>query len=411
MARMVDVVSLSLGYFDESAADVCYSSGLWQVIELLLEMGVAVIGRGRELLDQPQVLPRGLQPPDRRRAHPGASASARSTRNGSKALFSDGGRWVTAWAAGAAVVSIFPDGHQRQPHSRRCGHTRTRTTGRRGSQGCPPTARRSIPTITTAASRCGAARRSRLRSSPRSSPRSSWRTPPAPRWGWTQPGAQAATDRRGRRRSRPCARTRTPGNRADRWTTRRPRPRLPAGPIAARAWPTWWTRPRTETTTPSASWSPSCSPMLWQVARATGLGADDAEDVLQTVWTRLLASLGDIRSSSGGHRLAGPDHPARGVAGACDHEEAAARRPGMADGAPRPRAWLRGTGDHQRSASCPLAGHRAGSRRGARQLLRIIAFVPRPDYQAVAAALGMPIGSIGPTRGRCLAKLRALLAQ
>jgi hypothetical protein len=27
-----------------------------------------------------------------------------------------------------------------------------------------------------------------------------------------------------------------------------------------------------------------------------------------------------------------------------------------------------------------------------------------------AAALGMPIGSIGPTRGRCLAKLRALLA-
>ena len=44
------------------------------------------------------------------------------------------------------------------------------------------------------------------------------------------------------------------------------------------------------------------------------------------------------------------------------------------------------------------------------ELLRIIAFVPRPDYAAVAAALGMPVGSIGPTRGRCLAKLRALLA-
>jgi hypothetical protein len=28
----------------------------------------------------------------------------------------------------------------------------------------------------------------------------------------------------------------------------------------------------------------------------------------------------------------------------------------------------------------------------------------------VAAELGMPIGSIGPTRGRCLAKLRVLLA-
>ena len=43
-------------------------------------------------------------------------------------------------------------------------------------------------------------------------------------------------------------------------------------------------------------------------------------------------------------------------------------------------------------------------------LLRVIAFSDRPDYAAVAKALGMPVGSIGPTRGRCLAKLRHLLA-
>ena len=48
--------------------------------------------------------------------------------------------------------------------------------------------------------------------------------------------------------------------------------------------------------------------------------------------------------------------------------------------------------------------------RRCQELLRIIAFAPRPDYAAVADALGMPVGSIGPTRGRCLAKLRALLA-
>jgi DNA-directed RNA polymerase specialized sigma24 family protein len=44
-----------------------------------------------------------------------------------------------------------------------------------------------------------------------------------------------------------------------------------------------------------------------------------------------------------------------------------------------------------------------------RELLRVIAFADRPDYAAIAQSLGMPVGSIGPTRGRCLAKLRAQL--
>src|SRR3984957_14084169 len=37
------------------------------------------------------------------------------------------------------------------------------------------------------------------------------------------------------------------------------------------------------------------SPMLWQVARAAGLGADDAEDAVQTAWERLLSHLAEIR--------------------------------------------------------------------------------------------------------------------
>jgi hypothetical protein len=31
---------------------------------------------------------------------------------------------------------------------------------------------------------------------------------------------------------------------------------------------------------------------------------------------------------------------------------------------------------------------------------------PRPSYADVSAALGMPIGSIGPQRARCLERLR-----
>ena len=38
-----------------------------------------------------------------------------------------------------------------------------------------------------------------------------------------------------------------------------------------------------------------------------------------------------------------------------------------------------------------------------------IAFADKPDYATVAQSLGMPVGSIGPTRGRCLAKLRQAL--
>jgi DNA-directed RNA polymerase specialized sigma24 family protein len=40
------------------------------------------------------------------------------------------------------------------------------------------------------------------------------------------------------------------------------------------------------------------------------------------------------------------------------------------------------------------------------KLLRIVAMEPRPDYARIAGELKMPIGSIGPTRGRCLDKLR-----
>ena len=46
-----------------------------------------------------------------------------------------------------------------------------------------------------------------------------------------------------------------------------------------------------------------------------------------------------------------------------------------------------------------------------RQLVGVIAFADRPDYAHLAEALGMPVGSIGPTRGRCLAKLKDLLAR
>jgi RNA polymerase sigma factor (sigma-70 family) len=151
------------------------------------------------------------------------------------------------------------------------------------------------------------------------------------------------------------------------------------------------------------------SPMLWQVARACGLSSPEAEDVVQTAWLRLLSHLADIREA----RALIPWLVVTTRREAW-RMRAAARRQLPADG-----DWFTalpdaGPGsedqvivDDQRRVLWAAIG-RLSPR--CQELLRIVAFVPRPDYDAVAAELGIPRGSVGPTRGRCLAKLRVLLA-
>ncbi len=45
-----------------------------------------------------------------------------------------------------------------------------------------------------------------------------------------------------------------------------------------------------------------------------------------------------------------------------------------------------------------------------RSLIQLLMTDPAPSYEEVSSILHMPVGSIGPTRGRCLAKLRTRLA-
>jgi RNA polymerase sigma factor (sigma-70 family) len=151
------------------------------------------------------------------------------------------------------------------------------------------------------------------------------------------------------------------------------------------------------------------SPLLWQVARAAGLSSSDAEDVLQTVWMRLLAHLDDIHTSAAltGWLVTTTRREAWRVS-------AAARRQVPADTEllsmlpdPGPGSEEQVVLDDQRRILWQAIGQLSPR---CQELLRIVAFVPRPDYAAVAAELGMPTGSVGPTRGRCLAKLRSLLA-
>jgi RNA polymerase sigma factor (sigma-70 family) len=152
------------------------------------------------------------------------------------------------------------------------------------------------------------------------------------------------------------------------------------------------------------------TPVLWHVVRSYRLSESAAEDVIQTTWLALVRRRSAILDATavGGWLTTTARREAWRVANA-----AAAAMPADAeDLAPMlPR---------QRSAEDAVVQRDEGDRLWAavdglpercRRLLRIVAFENRPDYRELAVDLDMPVGSIGPTRGRCLAKLRVALMQ
>jgi RNA polymerase sigma factor (sigma-70 family) len=151
------------------------------------------------------------------------------------------------------------------------------------------------------------------------------------------------------------------------------------------------------------------SPLLWQVARSAGLSQGDAEDVLQTVWMRLITHLDGIHDAGAltGWLVTTTKREAWRVRAAGRKQLPADQDvfAGLPDKGPGSEEQV--ILEDQRRELWAAIGMLS---RRCQELLRIMAFAPRPDYATVAAALGMRVGSIGPTRGRCLAKLRVLLA-
>ena len=107
MSGMVDVVSLSLGYFSERGY-AHFTSGLRTVIDLLRNLGVAVIAAAGNYSTSRRFYPAAFaQPPAPAGQVPLISVGALNP-NRTTAVFSDGGTWINAWAWGAAMVSTFP---------------------------------------------------------------------------------------------------------------------------------------------------------------------------------------------------------------------------------------------------------------------------------------------------------------
>src|SRR5580692_10454306 len=149
--------------------------------------------------------------------------------------------------------------------------------------------------------------------------------------------------------------------------------------------------------------------IIWAVTRDFRLAESDAGDVAQATWLRLFEHIDRL------------EHPAR----VGSWLAVTARRECLRHVAARKRVVLvHDDGDlHDVVAHGPdiderlLAEERAQAVREAlsdlpgqwQRMLQLLMADPPASYAEISSQLGLPIGSIGPTRGRCLERLRVLL--
>ena len=147
--------------------------------------------------------------------------------------------------------------------------------------------------------------------------------------------------------------------------------------------------------------------LVWAVARGFALSMADAADVSQTTWLRLVEHVDTLRE---------PDHLGGWLATTARHEcLRTLRKSGrevvafdvdvdIESGEPTPEAVV--LHDEQDQLVWLSLGEIP---QRCQVLLRALSSTPPPSYDEVSAALGMPIGSIGPTRARCLDHLKKRL--
>lgn len=144
---------------------------------------------------------------------------------------------------------------------------------------------------------------------------------------------------------------------------------------------------------------------VWSVPRAYGLSDADAADVSQTTWLRLVEHIDRLRhpEAVGSWLITAAKRESYRVLRELDREVPTEEQ----DDRPWPPAGSRPTGDSH--ARLWDAFGKLPDR--CRRLLRVWAAAVDTGYPEIASALGIPVGSIGPTRARCLEQLRRLLGR
>jgi RNA polymerase sigma factor (sigma-70 family) len=147
--------------------------------------------------------------------------------------------------------------------------------------------------------------------------------------------------------------------------------------------------------------------LVWSVARSFGLDDATANDVSQTVWLRLVEHCERIRDPE---RLAGwlattTRHEALRVLRGQRRQqpsEAVVNTPDRTS--PQPDELLL---DEELLRTVFRAFSGLPDR--CQQLLRLLCAEPRLDYATISEIIDRPVGSIGPTRARCLDHLRRMI--
>jgi RNA polymerase sigma factor (sigma-70 family) len=148
------------------------------------------------------------------------------------------------------------------------------------------------------------------------------------------------------------------------------------------------------------------TPLIWAICRRYRLDRDDAEDVGQLVWLRLLEQLENIRDPAA---LAG------WLATTAQRECLRVVRTRR----PHPAGYVPDARDDPDNPAGPaeqelLAAERDAALREAlarlpascQRLIALLRADPSVPYAEISTQLGIAVGSIGPYRGRCLEKLR-----
>ena len=146
------------------------------------------------------------------------------------------------------------------------------------------------------------------------------------------------------------------------------------------------------------------APLIWSICRRYRLGRADAEDAGQSVWMQLAGQLASPRDPAAlaGWLATTTQRECGRVLRAARNQEAPAHSPEIPDtttGAAESELLMAERHAALREAFTHLPP-------GSRQLIAMLIQDPPVPYAEISAKLGIPVGSIGPSRSRCLDMLR-----